>query len=48
MVLVASVTNVLGSNQVFGYNYSYNGMHKQPIGQRQNGSTLSGAFLAGE
>lgn len=30
-VLVASVTNVLGSNQVYGYNYSYNGLVKEPI-----------------
>jgi hypothetical protein len=30
-VIVASVTNVLGSNQVFGYNYSYNGQHKEAI-----------------
>ena len=30
-VLVASVTNVLGSNQVFGYNYSNNGSYKEAI-----------------
>ncbi len=30
-VLVASVTNVLGSEQIFGYNYSYNGMRKEAI-----------------
>lgn len=30
-VLVASVTNVLGYTPVYGYNYSYNGMNKQPI-----------------
>jgi hypothetical protein len=30
-VVVASVTNVLGSNQVFGYNYSYNGNYKEAI-----------------
>lgn len=30
-VVVASVTNVLGSNQVFGYNYSNNGSYKEAI-----------------
>lgn len=30
-VLVASVTNVLGNNIVYGYNYSYNGMNKIPV-----------------
>jgi vitamin B12 transporter len=30
-VLVASVTNVLGNNIVYGYNYSYNGMNKMPV-----------------
>lgn len=30
-VVVASVTNVLGSKQVFGYNYSYNGNYKEAI-----------------
>ena len=30
-VLVFSVTNVLNSNQVYGYNYSSNGLIKQPI-----------------
>lgn len=30
-VIVFSVNNVLGSNQIFGYNYSYNGLRKEPI-----------------
>ncbi len=30
-VFVFSINNVLGSNQVFGYNYSYNGSRKEPI-----------------
>lgn len=30
-VIVFSVTNVLNSKQVYGYNYSYNGLIKQPI-----------------
>jgi len=30
-VFVLSITNVLGSKQVFGYNYSYNGLVKAPV-----------------
>lgn len=30
-VVVASVTNVLGSDQVFGYNYSYKGNYKEAV-----------------
>lgn len=30
-VFVFSINNVLGSKQVFGYNYSANGNHKEPI-----------------
>ncbi|NML20502.1 TonB-dependent receptor plug domain-containing protein [Pseudoflavitalea sp. G-6-1-2] len=30
-VWVFSVTNVLGSDQIFGYNYSFNGSRKDPI-----------------
>jgi vitamin B12 transporter len=30
-VWVLSINNVLGSDQVFGYNYSYNGLRKDPI-----------------
>ncbi|MES1218913.1 MAG: TonB-dependent receptor [Bacteroidota bacterium] len=30
-VLVASITNVLGNNIVYGYNYSYNGINKMPV-----------------
>jgi hypothetical protein len=31
IVWVFSINNVLGSNQVFGYNYSADGTHKSPI-----------------
>jgi outer membrane receptor for ferrienterochelin and colicin len=31
IVLFASVSNVLGQSQVYGYNYSYNGFNKQAI-----------------
>jgi hypothetical protein len=30
-VFVLSITNVLGSKQVFGYNYSHNGLVKSPV-----------------
>jgi vitamin B12 transporter len=30
-VWVFSINNILGSDQVFGYNYSYNGLRKEPI-----------------
>lgn len=30
-VFVFSINNILGTNQVFGYNYSYNGNRKEPI-----------------
>ena len=31
IVLFASVNNLLGQKQIYGYNYSYDGMNKQPI-----------------
>lgn len=45
-VLVASVTNVLGSNQVYGYNYSYNGYYKQPITPPAKRFYFIGAFFS--
>lgn len=45
-VLVASVTNVLGNDQVFGYNYSYNGMNKQPITTAAKRFYFIGAFFS--
>lgn len=45
-VLVASVTNVLGSNQVYGYNYSYNGYYKQPILPPAKRFYFVGAFFS--
>jgi carboxypeptidase-like protein len=45
-VFVFSVTNVLGSNQVFGYNYSYNGVTKQPITPPAKRFYFIGAFLS--
>lgn len=46
IVLFASVTNVLGTNQVFGYNYSYNGMVKQPITPPAKRFYFIGCFLS--
>ncbi|MGN6615766.1 MAG: TonB-dependent receptor [Ilyomonas sp.] len=45
-VLVASVTNVLGSNQVYGYNYSYNGLNKQAILPPAKRFYFIGAFFS--
>ncbi|MDQ6812262.1 MAG: TonB-dependent receptor [Bacteroidota bacterium] len=46
IVLFASVTNLLGSNQVYGYNYSYNGMYKQPITPPSTRFYFIGCFLS--
>jgi len=45
-VLVASVTNVLGYNLVYGYNYSYNGLNKEPIGPPAKRFYFIGAFFS--
>jgi len=46
IVLFASVTNVLGTDQVYGYNYSYNGMIKQPITPPAKRFYFIGCFLS--
>lgn len=46
MVIVASVTNVLNQEQVFGYNYSYNGMRKEPITPPAKQFFFIGIFLS--
>jgi hypothetical protein len=46
IVLFASVTNVLGTNQVYGYNYSYNGLIKQPINPPAKRFYFIGCFLS--
>ncbi|WP_207492143.1 TonB-dependent receptor [Aridibaculum aurantiacum] len=46
MVLVASVTNVLNQDQVFGYNYSYNGMRKEAITPPAKQFFFVGLFLS--
>lgn len=45
-VLVASVTNVLGYEPVFGYRYSYNGMNKEPVGVPARRFYFIGAFFS--
>lgn len=46
IVLFASVTNVLGANQVYGYNYSYNGLNKQPVMPPAKRFYFIGCFLS--
>jgi vitamin B12 transporter len=45
-VLVFSVTNVLGSKQVFGYSYSYNGLRKEAIVPPSKTFVFLGAFFS--
>ncbi|MGZ5189860.1 MAG: TonB-dependent receptor plug domain-containing protein, partial [Flavisolibacter sp.] len=44
-VFVFSITNVLGSKQVFGYNYSYNNMRKEAIVPTTKRFVYIGAFI---
>jgi vitamin B12 transporter len=46
IVLFASMTNVLGASQVYGYNYSYNGMYKEPITPPSKRFYFIGCFLS--
>ena len=45
-VFVFSINNVLGSDQVFGYNYSYNGTRKEPILPTARRFFFLGCFLS--
>lgn len=45
-VFVLSITNVLGSNQVFGYSYSANGLRKEPIVPPTKTFVYIGAFFS--
>jgi hypothetical protein len=45
-VFVFSITNVLGSQQVFGYNYSYNGSRKEAITPPAARFYFLGCFLS--
>ncbi|MBS1729656.1 MAG: TonB-dependent receptor [Bacteroidetes bacterium] len=46
LVLFASVNNVLGADQVYGYNYSYNGSLKQAITPPAKRMYFIGLFLS--
>ena len=46
IVLFASVNNVLGANQVYGYNYSYNGSIKEAITPPAKRFYFIGCFLS--
>ena len=46
VVLFASVSNVLGYNAVYGYNFSYSGLYKQPITPPANRFYFIGCFLS--
>lgn len=45
-VVVASVTNMFNSNQVFGYNYSYDGLRKEAITPAAPRFYFIGVFLS--
>lgn len=45
-VFVLSVSNLLGTNQVFGYNYSYNGLRKDPILPTSRRFIFVGCFIS--
>ncbi|HVU99107.1 MAG TPA: TonB-dependent receptor [Puia sp.] len=46
VVLFASVSNVLGYNSVYGYNFSYSGQYKQPITPPAKRFYFIGCFLS--
>ncbi len=46
IVLFASVSNVLGANQVYGYNYSYNGTYKEAVVPPAKRFYFIGCFLS--
>jgi hypothetical protein len=46
VVYVVSVSNIFGLKQVYGYEYSYDGMHKQPIVPTGSTFVYIGAFIS--
>ncbi len=46
IVVVASITNALNSNQIYGYQYSYNGLKKQSITPPAQQFFFLGIFLS--
>ncbi len=45
-VFVFSITNVLGSNNIYGYSYSYNGKNRQPVLPPSKRFYYLGCFLS--
>ena len=45
-VIVFSVTNVLGANNIYSYNYSYNGLNKQPVTPPSKRFYYLGCFIS--
>lgn len=45
-VIVFSVNNVLGANNIYSYNYSYNGMNKQPVTPPSKRFYYLGCFIS--
>lgn len=45
-VLVLSVNNIFGINQVYGYNYSYDGVRKMPVLPPSKTFVFIGAFIS--
>ena len=46
IVLFASINNLLGANNVFGYNYSYNGNSRQPVTPTSKRFYFIGCFIS--
>jgi len=46
IVLFASVNNILGTNQVYGYNYSYSGAAKSPVTNPAKRFYFIGCFIS--
>lgn len=46
IVIVFSINNVLGANNIFSYNYSYDGKNKQPVTQPSKRFYYLGCFIS--
>ena len=46
IVLFASVNNILGANNIFGYNYSYSGAYKEPVLPTSKRFYFIGCFIS--
>jgi hypothetical protein len=45
-VIVFSITNVLGANNIYSYNYSYSGLNKQPVTPPSKSFYYLGCFIS--